>query len=174
MEHVSIDLWAANLEPAMPNLQSWIDNVEVRIAHASERRAQMLVLPEFACAQWLSFAPPDLPAQDILGWLSECGQGALDSISELSVRYGISVLAGTIPFAAGPRDGTPAFFNRAWLLTADGRRHSQDKLSLTPLEAQGESGTTVPGENINVIDWNGLRVAIIICLDTEFTGLWRI
>jgi len=132
----------------------------------------MLVLPEFACAQWLGFAPLDLPTENTMGWLFECGEIALNAIAEMSARYGVSILAGTIPFAAGHQDGVPVYHNRAWLITPDGARHAQDKLSLTPLEAQGAGGVTVHGETINVIAWNGLRIAMIICLDSEFTHLW--
>lgn len=172
MENISIDLWAANLEPAVPDLTTWLAELEARVAQTSARGAHMLVLPEFACAQWLSFAPADLPKANKLGWLFECGQIALDAIAAMSERYGVSILAGTIPFAAGPVDGEPTYFNRAWLLTPDGTRHFQDKLSLTPLEAEGAGGTTVHGTSINVIEWNGLRMAMIICLDSEFTDLW--
>ena len=29
-----------------------------------------------------------------------------------------------------------------------------------------------PGATVNVIPWEGLRVAIVVCLDVEFTSLW--
>ncbi len=172
MEYVSIDLWAANLEPVVPDLNTWLAGLEARVAQTAQRGAQMLVLPEFACAQWLSFAPADLPTENTMGWLYECGQIALDAISGMSAQYGVSILPGTIPFAAGERDGVMTYLNRAWLLTPDGSRHAQDKLSLTPLEEHGAGGITVHGETINVIEWNGLRIAMIICLDSEFTSLW--
>jgi predicted amidohydrolase len=172
MEYVSIDLWASNLEPIVPDLQAWLAGLEARVAQTAARGAHMLVLPEFACAQWLSFAPGDLPTHHTMGWLFECGEVALDAIAAMSAQYGVSILAGTIPFPADPVDGVPAYFNRAWLITPDGARYSQDKLSLTPLEAQGAGGITVHGETINVIEWNGLRMAMIICLDSEFTDLW--
>ncbi len=172
MEHVSIDLWAANLESSVQDLQTWLAALEARVAQTAARGGHMLVLPEFACAQWLNFAPADMAEADTLGWLFECGQISLDAIAIISANYGVSILAGTIPFAAGPVGGIATYFNRAWLITPDGARHSQDKLSLTPLEAQGAGGITVHGESINVIEWNGLRIAMIICLDSEFTDLW--
>lgn len=172
MDYISIDLWAANLEPVLPDLQTWLASLEARVTQTAARGGQMLVLPEFACAQWLSFAPADMPTERTLGWLFECGEVALDSIAVMAAQYGISILAGTIPFLAEPLDGIPTYLNRAWLITPDGVRHCQDKLSLTPLEAQGAGGVTVHGDAINVIEWNGLRVAMIICLDSEFTDLW--
>ena len=172
MDYVSIDLWAANLEPVVPDLQSWLAKLEARVAQTAARGGHMLVLPEFACAQWLGFAPADMPKSDTLGWLFECGETALDAIAAMSATYGVSILAGTIPFPTETVDGDTPYFNRAWLLTPDGVRHSQDKLSLTPLEEQGAGGVTVHGKSINVIEWNGLRIAMIICLDSEFTDLW--
>ncbi len=172
MEHVSIDLWASNLEPVVPDLATWLAVLEARVAQTAARGGHMLVLPEFACAQWLSFAPLDLPEANTMGWLSECGEIALNAVADMSARHGISILAGTIPFAAGHKEGVPTYLNRAWLMTSDGERHTQDKLSLTPLEAQGAGGITVRGEMINVIHWNGLRIAMVICLDSEFTHLW--
>ena len=172
MEHVSIDLWAANLEPVVQDLHTWLAALEAQVAQTAGRGGHMLVLPEFACAQWLSFAPVDLPPATTMGWLFEIGELALDAVAAMSAQYGVSILAGTIPFAAGIQDGVQTYLNRAWLLTPDGVRHSQDKLSLTPLEAQGAGGITVHGDTINVINWNGLRIAMIICLDSEFTHLW--
>lgn len=172
MEYVSIDLWAANLELPLPDLQMWLARLDVRLAQTAARGAHMLVLPEFACAQWLSFAPIDLPAQNVMAWLADCGTQALDAMAVMAARHGVTILPGTIPFRASPVDGQPAFLNRAWLITPDGARHSQDKLSLTPLEAHGSGGITIRGDTINVIEWNGLRVAMIICLDAEFTHLW--
>ena len=172
MEHVSIDLWATNLEPSVPDLTTWLAALEARVSQTAARGGHMLVLPEFACAQWLSFAPLDLRTEHTMGWLYEIGEIALPAIATMAMHYGVSVLAGTIPFASAIKDGVQPYFNRAWLLTPDGERHTQDKLSLTPLEVQSAGGVTVHGERINVFEWNGLRTAMIICLDTEFTDLW--
>jgi predicted amidohydrolase len=172
VEHVSIDLWAANLEAPVPDLESWMARVDARLANAAARGVHLLALPEFACAQWLSFAPADLPANAQLGWLADVGVIALETLTSMSERYGVSVLPGTIPARIAAADGSPAFMNRAWLLSPDRRALYQDKLSLTPLEANGAAGVTVAGDTINIMSWNGLRVAIPVCLDAEFTSLW--
>lgn len=174
MESVSIDLWASNLQVPTPDLATWLARLEERLAAAATRGADMLVLPEFACAQWLAFAPHDLPATGILGWLAAMGEEARPAMTALAAKYGVTLLPGTIPHAAGDRNGVPAFFNRAWLLTPEGGAFHQDKISLTPLEANGASGVTVPGTAVTVIPWKGLRVAIAICLDAEFTALWSL
>ncbi len=172
MDNISIDFWATNLEPALPDLQTWMTQLDTRVAQTAARGGHMLTLPEFACAQWLSFAPLDLAPSLTMGWLADVGAGALDGVATIAAEHGVAILAGTIPHRTLAADGTPGFVNRAWLLTPDGSRYPQDKLSLTPVETQGAGGTTVHGDTINVIDWNGLRLAIVICLDAEFTHLW--
>lgn len=172
VEHLSIDLWAANLQVRPTELAVWLARLEHRLAAAAARGAQLLVLPEFSCAQWLTFAPADLPPAGQLGWLAEVGAPALESMATLCAQYGVSLLPGTIPQRLGEQDGAPIYANRAWLLTPQGDRFHQDKLSLTPLEEQSASGVTVRGDSVNVIRWNGLRIAIAICLDVEYTALW--
>ena len=144
MDHVSVDLWAANLELPLPDLATWLHRVEVRLADAAARGCQILVLPEFACAQWLTFSPVDLPAAHQLAWLAEVGVTARQTLMALSATYGVTLLPGTIPEPTTTAEGAPGLFNRAWLLTPE----------------------------ISVIDWNGLRIAMPICLDAEFTALW--
>ncbi len=61
MEYVSINLWAANLQPVVSDLQTWLARLEALVAQTAARGGYMLVLPEFACAQWLSFTPIDMP-----------------------------------------------------------------------------------------------------------------
>ena len=172
MEHVSLDLWAANLEVQPPDFQTWLAGVEQRLADAAARGAHLVAMPEFACAQWITFAPPDLPPAEQLGWLAEIGGGALRSMATLVEHYGVALLPGTIPQPMGQRNGVPVFTNRAWLLTPGNGMFHQDKLSLTPLEEQSAAGLTVRGDRVNVITWNGLRIAIAVCLDVEFTALW--
>ena len=39
MEHVSVDLWAANLQVTPDSLQSWLASVELRLQQAAAREA---------------------------------------------------------------------------------------------------------------------------------------
>lgn len=169
---MSLDLWASHLEVPVPDLDGWLARLEGRMASAAARGAQMLVLPEFACAQWLCFSPPDLPRADTLGWLARTGAIALPRMAGLAKKHRVSLLPGTIPEPMGERDGRPVFANRAHLLTPGGEAFHQDKLSLTPYEEFGEDGATLRGEQIDLIEWNGLKIAIVICLDVERTALW--
>lgn len=168
-EHVSLDLWAANLELLTPDLATWLAQVEHRLADTAGRGAAALVMPEYACAQWLVFAPADLPPLGRLGWLADVGAGALASMAALSAQYGVALLPGTIPHRV---HGTSKVTNRSWFLMPGGRAVHQDKLSLTPAEETGDDGATQRGDDVTVFHWLGLRVAMIVCLDVEYTALW--
>jgi predicted amidohydrolase len=172
METVTLDLWAANLEVQPVSLAAWLARLEQQLSASAARGVHMLVLPEYVCAQWVAFAPPDVPPAGQLGWLADVGAEALAAMTALSRHYGVSLLPGTIPHRIGMRAGAATYANRAWLLTPDGGQFHQDKLSLTPLEQQSAAGITVAGDRVNVIRWNGLRVAIAVCLDVQFTDLW--
>jgi len=174
METISVALWATNLEIAATDLASWIAAIDTRMAEAKAGGAELLVMPEFACSQWLGFAPPDLPIDQQIPWLAALTPIAVDGLRPLPSRHGIALLAGTMPFAEKSNQASkpPAYFNRAFLLLPDGRVLSQDKLCLTPSEQNPAAWFLTPGAGLNVVLWNGLRIAIVICLDVEFTSLF--
>jgi len=173
VETLTIALWATNLEPPLASLADWTARVEARMAEAHAAGAGLLVMPEFACAQWLSFAPVGLVAQAQVPWLAEMAEHALAALQPLPARYGVALLPGTMPFAVADRgDGVPGHLNRAWLLLPDGHVHHQDKIALTPSEQNPAGWLLTPGTQVNVIAWLGLRVAIVVCLDVEFTAMF--
>lgn len=173
MDLISVDLWAANLEIAGQNLEEWLARVEARLSDASARQVDLLILPEFCCAQWLSFAPVDLPESQQLEWLSGIAPIALDRLKDLSKAYNVAILPGTMPCLDDSSAASAGYRNRAWFLTPEGNRYFQDKLSLTPLEAHGAAGTTIAGQHIQIMHWRGMRFAIAVCLDAEYTALWE-
>ena len=174
METLTAAFWATNLEPPSPSLAAWVAGVEARLAEASAAGARLLVMPEFACAQWLSFAPVGLPLHQQVPWLGSLAAEALAALRPLAAQYGVALLPGTMPFAvAGPNGEVAAsHLNRAWLLLPDGTAFHQDKLCLTPSEENPDAWLLTPGDTVNVITWDGLRVAIVVCLDIELTALW--
>jgi predicted amidohydrolase len=133
METLTAALWAINLEPPATTLATWVASVEARMADAQAAGARLLVLPEFACAQWLSFAPARLPVNQQVSWLASLTGDALAALRQLPARYDVALLPGTMPFAVSShQEGAPRHLNRAWLLLPDGRAFTQDKLCLTP------------------------------------------
>lgn len=171
METLTVALWATNLEPLTVSLAAWVAGVEARMAEAHAAGARLLVLPEFACSQWLAFAPLDLGIDRQVEWLAAVANPALEALRPLVAHYGVALLPGTMPFTP-PGGKVGEHLNRAWLLLPDGTSFWQDKLCLTPSEQDPSGWMLTPGSEVNIIVWEGLRVAIVICLDVEFTALW--
>lgn len=173
MNTLSISLWAANLELPVETLNAWVASVEARMAEAQTAGARLLVLPEFACSQWLGFMPAGLPPNQQIPWLASLTEEALAALRPLPARYNVALLPGTMPFALEGQQGqSRQYRNRAWLLLPDRRAFTQDKIFLTPSERNPDGWFLTPGAKINVIPWEGLRIAIAICLDVESTALW--
>lgn len=165
VETLPVGLLVSSLERPVASLEAWLAGLDARLTEAQAAGARMLVLPEFACFQWLHFAPPGLAPVEQVPWLAGRALEAAPGLSALAVRYGMPLLAGSFPaYAAGAQLPT----NQAWLFLPDGTTVVQDKLSLTPSEQAG----FVPGDKLRVITWQGLRIAITVCLDIEFTSLW--
>ena len=165
----TIACWANNLAYPVRNLDDWVDHLGKRVAQIVSQGADLLILPEYACAQWLSFAPQDLPTSEEIPWLAELSEQALPALAALSREYAIALFAGTLPSVS--TEHAPPFLNRAHLLLPDGRHITQDKLCLTPDEKEPDGWNLSPGQQLHVFDWQGWRAAMVICLDIELPAL---
>ena len=173
METLSAALWATNLEVPAGSLQQWAAFLDARMHELQAAGYRLLVLPEVACAQWLSFAPGDLALSEQVAWLASMADEALGLIRPLAARHAVALLPGTMPCRIPGSTGQASpYVNRAWLFLPDGREFIQDKLCLTPSEQNPQGWNLSPGSQVNIIEWEGLRLAIVICLDVEFTSLW--
>lgn len=166
MTPLHVALWAANLRPRLHGLDVWIAGVEAKLAEAKARGADLLVLPEYACVQWLSFAPAGTTTQREIPWMAAQTPAALEALRAMVRRHDIALLAGSMPVAEKGRH-----LNAAFLLLPDGRTHRQDKLCLTPGEADPDDWNLAPGDRFGVVEWNGLRLGVCICLDVELPAL---
>lgn len=166
MTRLSVALWATNLTPRLNGIDAWIASVDARMGEARVAGADLLVMPEYACVQWLSFAPAGTTTRLEIPWMAEQGPGALERLRGLVARHGIGLLAGTIPVRVNGKH-----LNRAHLLLPGGAEHVQDKLCLTPGEADPEDWNLSPGDAFGVVEWRGLRLGIAVCLDIELPAL---
>lgn len=162
----SLALWATNLSTPLNGLEAWAAHVEAKLAEVAAAGAKLLVMPEYACEAWLSFKPAGLAPEREIAWMAEQAPAALDLLRPLPARHGVGLLAGTMPWEA-----EAGFTNRAWLLLPDGRAIGQDKLSLTPGEQDPESWNLVPGDALRIVEWEGLKLATLVCLDIEMPAL---
>lgn len=152
-----------------PDLASWAAAVESMTAEATARGAEVLVMPEWVAKQWLAFAPDDLPGRNEVAWLAERTPEALELIRPFAARHGIALLAGSMPVHSP--DHSPPWLNRAHIFLPDGRDSHHDKLCLTPSERDPDDWNLSTGSTVRTFELNGVRAAMLICLDIELPAL---
>ncbi len=169
---LTVALWATNLAQAVNGIDGWAALVDRRMAEAKAQGAELLVMPEYCSEQWLSFAPEGLAATEEIPWMAAQADAALEAIRALPAKHDMALLAGTVPvaFEAG-EESVPPFLNRAHLLLPDGRVVRQDKLCLTPGEKDPEGWNLSTGDEVRIVEWKGVRLATLICLDVEMPAL---
>ncbi len=172
LDRLTLALWAQNIAQPLNGLGAWAAAIEAKMAEAKAQGADLLVLPEYNVEQWMSFAPTGLAADEEIPWMAEQAVEALDLVARLPRTYDMALLVGSMPWPRrDPPAGQPAHLNRAWLLLPDGRRVKHDKLVLTPGERNPAAWNLATGEAIEVVEWRGLRMATLICLDVEMPAL---
>jgi predicted amidohydrolase len=161
--------------PSAPTLAAWIPNFEARFASmdewwamfsqlaatAAKAGSTMLVLPEYMSECWLSFCPPERAKPKTDQWLLEQGNIALPRIAELAKSLNMIIVAGTMLLKG--EDGQ--WRNRCSIFLPDGRHEFQDKLCMMPTE-RSKVGL-LPGDTLRVFEHQGLRFAVLICLDIQ-------
>ena len=63
MTELSIAMWAVNVSPRLNGLDAWGAKVDAKLAEAKAQGADLLVMPEYASVQWLSFAPEGMTVE---------------------------------------------------------------------------------------------------------------
>ncbi|MDP1589299.1 MAG: nitrilase-related carbon-nitrogen hydrolase, partial [Prosthecobacter sp.] len=120
--------------------------------------ADIVLLPEFT---WMGLEPLVEPSS--LRRVAECFWGELfPTLKSLLCRPDKAVVLGTVPFWDAERE---VLNNRAPILLGDRVLH-QDKLHLTPWES-----AFVPGRELRLWEFAGMRFAVVICLDIEIPEL---
>lgn len=179
IDSVSVALWATNLSIPLNGIEAWAARIEDKMVEAKAQGADLLVMPEYAAEQWLTFAPEGMTLDQEVPWLARQAPAALEAIRALPAKHGMALLAGTMPVldpdaaadAGAPGSEAPRYLNRAWLLLPDGREIAQDKVCLTPGEKDPAGWNLSTGESIQIVEWHGLRLATLICLDIELPAL---
>jgi hypothetical protein len=110
-ETFTLALWATNLAVPLDGISDWAAHVDGKLSQAAAAGARLLVMPEYAAEQWLSFKPAGLAPTDEIAWMAEQAPEALSLLRPLVAKRGIGLLAGTMPWHA---EG--GYRNRAWLL----------------------------------------------------------
>lgn len=169
---LNVALWVINIAVPVNGIDAWAANVDAQMANAAKAGARLLVMPEYAAEQWLSFAPGNLSPSEEIPWMASQSAAAVEALRLLPARHGIGLLAGTMPVEVeNAQKDRPPYVNRAHLLLPDGRIIVQDKLCLTPQEKNPGGWNLATGDQVTVIEWEGLRVATLVCLDIELPAL---
>ncbi|WP_150524486.1 nitrilase-related carbon-nitrogen hydrolase [Roseibium sediminis] len=163
MDTYKIALLSLNVGFAPASVEAFAEHVEHYVRRSAEKGAKLLVLPEYAIEACLAFKPAGLAPVDEMAFLAECGVELLERVQDWPRRYGVHLCLGSLPVHKGGR----SFTNTAILLTSDGRDIRQDKLCLTPGEKDPDSWQLTPGNDLVLFELDGLKMAIVICLDIE-------
>lgn len=166
MQDYPIALCALNLGFAPRSVKDFADHVEGHLERAATEGAKLLVLPEYAIEACLAYKPEGLlPTQEI-AFMAQEGAELVKLLRGVPEKHGVHLVVGSMPLAR-----EHGVTNAAILLKADGSEVIQDKLSLTPGEKDPESWELAGGREVCVFELDGLKVAILICLDVEMPAL---
>lgn len=154
-----------------PQVQANLMEAGRLIRQASEEGAGLVVLPEM-------FAIMGHNDQDAVAVAEADGEGQIqDFISRTAQKYGVWIVAGTIPL----RTGNPHKYAAASLLfNGRGERVARyDKIHLFDVRVEEEnqvyteSNTVVPGGQAAVVDTPFGRLGMTVCYDLRFPELYR-
>ncbi len=155
----------------MRRIKDWdefCEQVEYFIDTADAYDCHLLVLPELFTAQLLCTMPRGESVPELCRRLTEYHGRYCDFFRQQAMRTDLLIVAGSTPVAQA--DGS--IRNVAHLFSPGGNVYTQDKLHLTPAEA--ENWGISPGEGLRVFDTSFGRMAILTCYDIEFPELSRI
>ncbi|GGE78072.1 nitrilase [Stappia taiwanensis] len=163
----SIALCALNLGQGGKTAGDFVAAIARHMGRAREAGARLLVLPEYISECFLAWRPEGLSPDGEIAWMAGEADRILPQLRELVTRTGVSLVAGSMPHAAG--EGR--FTNRATAFLHDGRTIHHDKLALTPDEQDRDTWDLYPGDAVTLFELDGIRMAMLICLDVEMPAL---
>ncbi|WP_395745884.1 nitrilase-related carbon-nitrogen hydrolase [Prosthecobacter sp.] len=151
---ISIDLCTFDSKAAAKSPAAYAAVVVDCVESSWDNGADLVVLPEFSWVGLVPLVEPRTLQRAAEVFWSE----VLPALKSLLMRPGKAVVLGTVPFWDAERQ---ELRNRALILVEDRILH-QDKLHLTPWEAEFS-----PGTELRLWEFAGLRFAVVICLDIE-------
>lgn len=146
---VIVDAWTADVGTS----EDLVDAVASRTEQSWDSGADIVLFPEYTWAA-LHVSPADV-AEDFQRRVLPLLQQRLTRKGKLAV-LGSSLIR---------KESTGTLRNRASIM-ADGEWLAQDKLFMTPWESAFQGG-----DALRVFTFQGLRIAVIICLDIEMPEL---
>jgi predicted amidohydrolase len=127
-------------------------------------RAELLVLPEYACVELGSALAGGDVADEAseLAAMVDAAPAILAVMREAARRLGVWLLPGTLPV----RRADGCVVNRAPIITPEGRMAVQEKRAMTRFEAERWGVTQGADPSVFETPWG--RIGISVCYDVEF------
>lgn len=182
MTDIRLALWPVDFSYPVSSIEAWLELVANKAQEAKDAGAKMLVLPEYVCVHWLSFAK-DLPSGESFAWMDALRPQAIAGIQNIAKEKNIAIVAGTYPVLVSapfppvmypqPNDkrqrlDAPRYYNRAYVIGDDGEiLHEQDKMVITPWEMDEDNDNIHSGGKLGVFDYAGICFGLLICLDVQ-------
>jgi predicted amidohydrolase len=132
---------------------------------AGEYHADFIVFPELFTTQLLSFMPSRRPGEAARR-LAEFTPQYLDLFRDLAIRFNVNVIGGS-QFV----EEEESLYNVSFLFRRDGTIDRQYKLHVTPNEERWWG--VQPGDELNVMETDRGKIAVLICYDIQFPELAR-
>ena len=151
---------------ALKDFSQFAEQVTGIVHTAAGQGCHLVVFPEYFSAQLIDESRRDHTIQEQLKYLATRIPEFERLFSELSAKYKLYIVAGTIPHVV---DGE--LYNVSHIFGPDGKSETQVKLHLTQDESE-DWGVRV-GHGLRVFDTSIGRIAIAICYDVEFPELVR-
>jgi predicted amidohydrolase len=145
--------------------QFW-DGLAKRMEDAAKKNVDIFVLPEYVTLHLLTLVP-SMNYVEACEYLDSFTEAYQDFFRTYSAKLDMIILAGT-----HVHKGKERYVNQAGLFFPDGRIESQNKIHLTPEEKT--RWNLEAGDELNIIESDWGRIAILICYDIEFPELSRI
>lgn len=168
MDRISLALWAYDAGDQPADLDDMAARIDRKMALAASAGASILVLPEWNVEHTMMWAKGTLSPSEEPVFMAETGPGLLARVQGLPAKHGIALLAGSWSAPATTGNG---LVNRAHMIFPDGSLLTHDKLCLVPSEKDPNDWALTTGSTVKVATWQGLRIAMVICLDVELPAL---
>jgi len=165
---LTIAHWVANLSHPVGSLADFAALVTAQLEKAQAEKADILLAPEHISEYWMPFAPGGQPLTAENGWVADQAAEVLPLLQEAVRKTGVALVAGSSSYR---HEKTGKCRNRSWMLFPDRAPVFHDKLVMTPSEKDPAGWRFEPGNTVNVFDWRGLRLSLIICLDVEMPAV---
>jgi predicted amidohydrolase len=158
MHGLNIDLWTCDIGAAAESPTVYAELLVSCVEQSWDEGADLVAFPEFSWMGLERFVSGNDPLRKVaeLFW-----NELWPSVALRLNRPDKAVVMGTAPFLHESGE----IRNRAPILAAGQFLH-QDKIHLTPWESAFS-----PGRTLRLWSFNGLRIAVIICLDIEIPEL---